>query len=159
MASGGKRDHLRIADRFRGVADRATRVLGTPWALFVAIGLIAIWAVSGPVFGFSDTWQLAINTGTTILTFLMVFVIQTSQNRQAKATQFKLDELIKAMPGARNRMIAAEGASEAEEKRNERAFARASREPSEGRRRQRGDQHADRGGKGRQGRRSKAGSA
>ncbi len=117
----------RLGDRFREVSDRATTLLGTPWAMLVALAAIVGWAVTGPLFHFSDTWQLVINTATTIITFLMVFVIQTSQNRTAKATQFKLDELIQAMPGARNRMIAAEEQSEAEERRNEAQFQRAAR--------------------------------
>ncbi len=96
--------------------------------MLVAVAVILGWAVTGPLFHFSDTWQLVINTATTIITFLMVFVIQTSQNRSAKATQFKLDELIKAIPGARNRMIAAEQQSEAEARREEAAFERAARE-------------------------------
>ena len=83
-----------MRDAFRHVADRITAAVGTPWAMLLAVGVVALWAVSGPVFGFSDTWQLAINTGTTVVTFLMVFVIQASQNREARATQLKLDELI-----------------------------------------------------------------
>jgi low affinity Fe/Cu permease len=86
--------------------------VGTPWAMLLAVGIVALWAVSGPVFGFSDTWQLAINTGTTVVTFLMVFVIQASQNREARATQLKLDELIRAMKGARNELIDVEDASD-----------------------------------------------
>ena len=72
------------------------QVHGTPWTLLVAVALIVVWALTGPIFGFSDTWQLVINTTTTIITFLMVFVIQTSQNRESKAIQLKLDELIMA---------------------------------------------------------------
>ena len=101
-----------MRERFRRLAEAITAVVGTPWALFVAILVILIWAFSGPLFGFSDTWQLAINTGTTIVTFLMVFVIQASQNREAKATQLKLDELIRAVRGARNELIDLEHAPE-----------------------------------------------
>jgi low affinity Fe/Cu permease len=90
----------------------------------VAALVIIVWAISGPVFGFSDTWQLVINTGTTIVTFLMVFAIQTSQNREAEATQLKLDELIRATKGARNRLIDEEHRTQAELEADERAFRR-----------------------------------
>ena len=111
-------------DGFREVSDRITDALGTPWALLLSVALIAVWALTGPVFGFSDTWQLVINTATTIITFWMVFVIQTSQNRQSRALQFKLDELIRSIPGARNRMIAAERETTEQLKREEEAFQR-----------------------------------
>lgn len=101
-----------MKDAFRHVAERITAAVGTPWAMLLAVGIVVLWAVSGPVFGFSDTWQLAINTGTTVVTFLMVFVIQASQNREARATQLKLDELIRAMKGARNELIDVEDASD-----------------------------------------------
>ena len=81
---------------FRKSADRASDIVGSPWAFVLAAGLLILWAVSGPIFGFSDTWQLVINTGTTIITFLMVFLIQNTQNRDAKAMHLKLDELIKS---------------------------------------------------------------
>jgi hypothetical protein len=74
-----------MREAFRRFAGAITTAVGTPWALLLAIGIVAAWALSGPVFGFSDTWQLAINTGTTIVTFLMVFVIQASQNRDSRA--------------------------------------------------------------------------
>jgi low affinity Fe/Cu permease len=90
-----------------------TTAVGSPVALLLAIVVIVLWAVTGPIFGFSDTWQLAINTGTTVVTFLMVFVIQASQNREARATQLKLDELIRAARGARNELIDLENAPDA----------------------------------------------
>lgn len=123
-SAGEKESEPTLVDRFREVSDRVNDGLGTPWALFGAVLLIVVWAITGPVFRFSDSWQLVINTGTTIITFLMVFVIQTSQNRQAKAIQFKLDELIRSVPGARNRMIAAERETTEELKREEEAFQR-----------------------------------
>jgi low affinity Fe/Cu permease len=112
------------SDRFREVADRITRWAGTPWTMTIAALVIVVWAITGPVFGFSDTWQLVINTGTTIVTFLMVFAIQTSQNREAEATQLKLDELIRATKGARNRLIDEEHRTQAELDADERAFRR-----------------------------------
>ncbi|SRR2546423_3646606 len=117
----GKQDPS-LVDRFMEVSDALTDALGTPWALALSILLIVVWALTGPIFRFSDTWQLVINTATTIITFWMVFVIQTSQNRQSKALQFKLDELIRSIPGARNRMIAAERESTEELKRQEEEF-------------------------------------
>ncbi len=95
-------------DRFREVANGLTRAVGTPWAMAAAAFVVIVWALTGPIFGFSDTWQLVINTGTTIVTFLMVFAIQTSQNRESKALHLKLDELIRATPRARNRIIVEE---------------------------------------------------
>jgi low affinity Fe/Cu permease len=95
-------------DRFREAANALTRAVGTPWAMAGAALVIVVWAASGPIFGFSDTWQLVINTGTTIVTFLMVFAIQTSQNRESKALNLKLDELIRATPRARDRIIVEE---------------------------------------------------
>lgn len=87
---------------------------GSSWAFLVALGTIVIWAVTGPIFGFSDTWQLVINTGTTIVTFLMVFLIQRAQNKESLALQLKLDEIIASMGGASNRLIDVENLSEEE---------------------------------------------
>ncbi len=86
-------------------AARITRITGTPAAFLLAFAVIIIWAVTGPLFHYSDTWQLVINTGTTIITFLMVFVIQQSQNKDTIALQIKLNELIAASHGASNRLI------------------------------------------------------
>ena len=88
--------------------------MGSPWMFFLAIGLVVIWAISGPAFHFSNAWQLVINTGTTILTFLMVFLIQNTQNRDAKAIQLKLDELIRAVEGARTKLVRLEDMSDEE---------------------------------------------
>jgi low affinity Fe/Cu permease len=101
-----------MREGFRRLAAAVTGAVGSPAALLLAIGVVLAWALSGPLFGFSDTWQLAINTGTTIVTFLMVFVIQASQNREARATQLKLDELIRTAKGARNELIDLENAPE-----------------------------------------------
>lgn len=90
---------------FRRVAHWTSEKVGSPWAFVFATLVVILWAASGPVFGFSDTWQLVINTGTTILTFLMVFLIQNTQNRDARAIHLKLDELIRAIDPARNMLI------------------------------------------------------
>jgi low affinity Fe/Cu permease len=118
-----------LHDQFQAIADRLTDGLGSPWAMFAAASLIVVWVLTGPIFGFSDTWQLVINTATTIVTFLMVFVIQASQNRQSKAMHFKLDELIRSNPEARNRLIEAEKESEAELSRQEKEFLREAEKP------------------------------
>lgn len=93
---------------------QATRATGTSLAFVLAVGVIAIWAASGPLFGFSDTWQLVINTGTTIVTFLMVFLIQRTQNKDANAIHLKLNEIVAAMDGASNRLIDVEDLNESD---------------------------------------------
>jgi low affinity Fe/Cu permease len=95
----------RIRDAFGVFARKTSDVLGSAWVFVIALTIIAIWAMTGPAFGYSDTWQLIINTGTTIITFLMVFLIQNTQNRDAKAVHLKLDELIRALGGARNKLV------------------------------------------------------
>src|SRR3954462_6835737 len=94
-----------INELFRKFAARASTVVGSSWSFITAVAIIVVWSASGPMFHYSDTWQLVINTGTTIITFLMVFLIQNTQNRDAKGIHLKLDELIKATTGARNSMI------------------------------------------------------
>jgi low affinity Fe/Cu permease len=94
-----------IGDKFDRFSGYVTRITGSPSAFITALGIILLWAVTGPLFHYSDTWQLAINTGTTIVTFLMVFVIQQAQNKESMAMQLKLNELIAATKGASNRVI------------------------------------------------------
>jgi low affinity Fe/Cu permease len=117
--SGSRRPADGVDDRFRQLAARITQVVGSPWAMVVAAMVVVVWAITGPIFGFSDTWQLVINTGTTIVTFLMVFAIQNSQNREARAMHLKLDELIRATKGARNRFMTEEDVPEATLERDE----------------------------------------
>ena len=120
-----QRDFLcRVRDGFRHFAHKSAEVLGSAWAFIGAIFIIAVWGLTGPAFHFSDTWQLIINTGTTIVTFLMVFLIQNTQNRDAKAMHLKLDELIRAIQGARNRLVDLEKLSDDELKRLEEQFTR-----------------------------------
>jgi low affinity Fe/Cu permease len=97
---------------FRRFAHVTAEVVGRASAFIFAVGVIAVWAVTGPIFRFSDTWQLAINTGTTIVTFLMVFLIQNTQNREAHVLQLKLDELIRANKAARNSLLGLESMSD-----------------------------------------------
>jgi low affinity Fe/Cu permease len=111
------RSAARAPDRhelFRKFAHLTSTGVGYPWAFVVACSLILVWAVTGPIFHFSDTWQLVINTGTTIITFLMVFLIQNTQNRDAVAIHLKLDELIRALKGARNQLVDLEELSDEE---------------------------------------------
>jgi low affinity Fe/Cu permease len=93
---------------------QATKATGTSLAFMLAVAAIVIWLITGPLFGFSDTWQLVINTGTTIVTFLMVFLIQRAQNKDALAIHLKLNEIVAALEGASNRLIDVEDLSEAE---------------------------------------------
>ena len=95
----------RPRSRFTRFAKRTAHVTGRPYAFLLAVLVVVVWAITGPLFGFSDTWQLVINTGTTIVTFLMVFLIQSTQNRDAEAVQVKLDEIIRAVGNARNELL------------------------------------------------------
>jgi len=103
-----------MIDWFEGAASRVATAAGRPKAFLLAVLVIVVWAASGPLFNWSDTWQLVINTGTTIVTFLMVFLIQNAQNRDGAAIQAKLDELIRAVGHARNEFIGIEHLTELE---------------------------------------------
>lgn len=109
---------------FRKFANRSSHVLGSAWAFIIALLLVIVWAFTGPLFGFSNTWQLVINTGTTIVTFLMVFLIQNTQNRDAEAIHLKLDELIRAVANARTAMVDLEDLSDDELERLRKEFQR-----------------------------------
>lgn len=99
---------------FRKIAAKISWLVGTPWAFLIAVLIIVIWGSTGKTFNYSNTWQLVINTGTTIVTFLMVFLIQNTQNRDSKALHLKLDELIKSSKTASNRLVDAEELSDKE---------------------------------------------
>ncbi|MBA3452221.1 MAG: low affinity iron permease family protein [Deltaproteobacteria bacterium] len=109
---------------FRKVAKDVSAIIGSPYSFIVAVMIILVWAVLGPVFAFSNTWQLVINSTTTIVTFLVVFMIQNTQNRDSKAIHLKLDELIRSIRGARNGLIDSEDLPDDEIERLEREFAR-----------------------------------
>ena len=113
-----------VSDAFRLFAHRSAFMLGSAWAFAAAAFVILVWLVTGPTFHFSDTWQLIINTATTIITFLMVFLIQNTQNRDAKAMHLKLDELIRALKGARDQLVDLEDLSDKELKKLEEQFQR-----------------------------------
>lgn len=113
-----------MKDLFRKFAQTTSHAVGSPWAFIIATLIIVVWAATGPLFGYSDTWQLVINTGTTIITFLMVFLIQNTQNRDAKAIHLKLDELIKGVTGARTGMVDLEDMSDEELEKLHKEFKR-----------------------------------
>jgi low affinity Fe/Cu permease len=103
-----------MREPFRVFASRIAEWVGTPGAFVLGVGVVVLWIVTGPLFGYSDTWQLVINTATTIVTFLMVFLIQNTQNRDARAIHLKLDELIRGVKGARTAMVALESSTDEE---------------------------------------------
>jgi low affinity Fe/Cu permease len=114
----------KVNDLFRAFSRNIAWAVGSAWAFIIAISVVIVWAATGAMFNFSDTWQLIINTGTTIVTVLMVFLIQNTQNRDAKAVQLKLDELIRALEGARNKLVDLEDLSDEELKKLEKEFQR-----------------------------------
>ena len=109
---------------FRKFANKTSEMVGSSWAFIAAVVVLVVWAISGPIFGFSDTWQLIINTGTTIVTFLMVFLIQNTQNRDARVIHLKLDELIRVKSEARNSLVNLENLPDAELDRLQKEFQR-----------------------------------
>jgi len=113
-----------MRELFRKFAQITSQVVGSSWSFISAVLIILVWAVTGPMFHYSDTWQLVINTSTTIITFLMVFLIQNTQNRDAKAIHLKLDELIKGVKGARTSLVNLEELSDADLERLHKEFAR-----------------------------------
>jgi low affinity Fe/Cu permease len=117
-------------EKFRHFAHAVANWMGNPWGFFLALLIIFAWALTGPLFHYSDTWQLIINTGTTIITFLMVFLIQNTQNRDAKAIHLKLDELIRAQHGARNQMMDLDRLSDEELEQLKKEFDRICRRTS-----------------------------
>ncbi|HEX3358002.1 MAG TPA: low affinity iron permease family protein [Tepidisphaeraceae bacterium] len=111
-----------LHDLFRKFSGKTATIVGSAWAFIIALVTIIVWAVTGPIFKFSDTWQLVINTGTTIVTFLMVFLIQNTQNRDARAIHLKLDELIRGLKGPRNRLVDLEDCTDEELEKLEQEF-------------------------------------
>jgi len=103
-----------VSELLERLSQKATHATGSSLAFVVALGTIVVWAVTGPVFDYSNTWQLVINTGTTIVTFLMVFLIQRTQNKDSQAVHLKLNEIVAAMQGASNRLIDVEDLTETE---------------------------------------------
>ncbi len=94
-----------MGEKFRVLAEQAAHAVGSYWAFLLALVVVVVWAATGPLFGYSDTWQLVINTGTTVVTFLMVFLIQNTQNRETRIVALKLDELLRGVEGARTGFI------------------------------------------------------
>jgi low affinity Fe/Cu permease len=122
--NGAARTGRSFNEAFRKMASSAAAAVGSKWAFLLSILIVIIWAATGPIFKFSDTWQLVINTGTTIVTFLMVFLIQNTQNRDAKAIHLKLDELIRGVHGARTHLVNLEEFSDEELEALQHQFAR-----------------------------------
>ena len=127
--------------RFSRLATAISHQAGRPAAFLAAAGIVLAWAVTGPLFGFSDTWQLVINTGTTVVTFLMVFLIQNTQNRDASAMQIKLDELIRAVRGAHNSLLDLEQLDDEELESIRRRYEQLARDARQGLERRRGGRH------------------
>ena len=118
---------MSFGDSFNRLAKATARACGHPYTFAASVGLVVLWAVVGPIFHYSDTWQLVINTATTVLTFLVVFLIQNTQNRDAAAMQIKLDELIRAIRGAQNQLVDLEDLTEDELDRYKAQFAELAR--------------------------------
>lgn len=118
-----------MKETFRRAATRVSNLAGTATVFLLAVAVVIVWATTGPLFNYSDTWQLVINTGTTIVTFLMVFLIQNTQNRDGKAVQIKLDELIRATSGARSQYVGLEDFSDNDLATLEQGFKRMAQNP------------------------------
>jgi low affinity Fe/Cu permease len=116
--------HTKLSHQLEDLSERVTRWAGSSWGFGAALAVVLVWGATGPIFNYSDTWQLVINTGTTIVTFLMVFLVQRTQNRDGLAIQVKLNELVAAVEGASNRLIDVEDLSEQELKTIEAHFRR-----------------------------------
>ena len=121
--------------RFGRFAKGTSRAAGRPATFLLAMGVVVLWAATGPLFGYSDTWQLVINTGTTVVTFLMVFLIQATQNRDSEALQLKLDELIRATEGAHNALLDLEDVDEEKMDRIRTQYTKLAEDAREGRKR------------------------
>ena len=120
-----------MRERFRKLAYLTAEVVGSPWAFLTGVGVVLVWGLSGSYFHFSDTWQLVINTGTTIVTFLVVFLIQGAQNRDSRALHLKLDELLRAVEHARTSLVALEGRTDDELDRLQQEFDKVRQVPGE----------------------------
>ena len=119
-----------MQDTFRNIADRTATIIGSPWTFVASVVLTALWLILGPVFRFSDTWQLTMNTVASQVTFLVAFLLQNTQNRDTRALQLKLDELIRSTTGARDRLVRLENMSEDELDRLEQEFEALKRQRS-----------------------------
>jgi low affinity Fe/Cu permease len=113
-----------MTDIFRRLAEKTAHAVGSYWAFLIALLTIVVWALTGPYFNYSDTWQLFINTGTTIVTFLMVFLIQNTQNRETRIVSLKLDELLRGVEGARTGLVELDHMSDADLELVRQEFAR-----------------------------------
>ena len=113
-----------MRDAFRKLAAMTAQAVGSPWAFLLMLAVVVVWALLGPHFHYSDTWELVINTGTSIITFLMVFLIQNTQNRDAKAIHLKLDELLRGVEGARTGLVNLEALSDEDLMQLQREFER-----------------------------------
>lgn len=116
-----------MKETFRKFAESTANAVGSHWAFLIAAIVVAVWGLSGPLFGYSDTWQLVINTGTTIVTFLMVFLIQNTQNRSERVVNLKLDELLRALEGARTELVSLDEMSDDDLKTIQEEFSRLSK--------------------------------
>ena len=124
---------------FPRFAKATSRAAGRPMTFMLALSIVVVWALTGPIFGYSDTWQLVINTGTTIVTFLMVFLIQNTQNRDSEAMQVKVDELIRSTEGAHNALLDIEDLDEDEQDRLREAYAKLADQARKAKRRGKAD--------------------